>query len=129
MSTSEKLQDHEERGCATGRLSEHRVLKIVRSLASKDGNICSAEISSRDDDLRGIDIWINTADGGMIPLQVKTSIRELRRHRRRYPQIPAVATRHLYGPESDEFLARRIQNIVRRYDRLEREYGQERLPE
>lgn len=103
-------------------------------LASVCFDLCWARIfpwvkrirmASAEEDARGMDVVVETADVGDVPIQVKSSKKFLKKHFRRYPDIPVLI---INREHTEEEIRKSLSRIIRR-EREKRVPGYDRTKE
>lgn len=73
--------------------------------------VTKIRLGTEEEDSCGKDVIVETADVGDIPVQIKSSGKFLKKHYKKYPDIPVLV---VYPTHNEEEVRKRLANLIKR---------------
>lgn len=73
-----------------GKFEHQATCDFKKLIGVKGSHIKSVITAGKIEDRRGIDLWIETYCGILVPIQIKSRIENQNTHKRKYPKIPSI---------------------------------------
>jgi hypothetical protein len=80
--------------------AENKVNEVLEEMKNNGEIVTFYKTDKRSDKYHGIDFMIITINGDKIPIQVKSSLRNVQAHLKKFPNVPAIVIEQSEYPES-----------------------------
>ena len=80
--------------------AENKVSEALKEMEDSGEIVTFYKTDKRSDKYHGTDFMIITINGDKIPIQVKSSLRNIQTHLKKFPNVPAIVIEQSEYPES-----------------------------